>query len=42
VAEFFRTYKNLEGRVTTIQGWLDVDAVDALLQRCIQAALPAN
>lgn len=38
VAEFFRTYKNMEGRVTTIQGWLDVDAVDALLQRCIEAA----
>lgn len=38
VAEFFRTYKNLEGRVTTIQGWLDVDAVDELLQRCVEAA----
>lgn len=42
VAEFFRTYKNLEGRVTTIQGWLDVDAVDGLLQRCIQAASEAG
>jgi inorganic pyrophosphatase len=41
VAEFFRTYKNMEGRVTTIQGWLDVDAVDALLQRCIEAATQA-
>ncbi|MFM7676678.1 MAG: inorganic diphosphatase [Synechococcus sp.] len=38
VAEFFRTYKNLEGRVTTITGWLDADAVPALLQRCIDAA----
>ncbi len=38
VAEFFRTYKNLEGRVTTITGWLDADAVPALLQRCIEAA----
>jgi inorganic pyrophosphatase len=42
VAEFFRTYKNMEGRVTTIQGWLDVDAVDALLQRCIEAATQAT
>jgi inorganic pyrophosphatase len=41
VAEFFRTYKNMEGRVTTIQGWLDADAVDALLQRCIEAATQA-
>ncbi|MFY8148715.1 MAG: inorganic diphosphatase [Prochlorococcaceae cyanobacterium] len=38
VAEFFRIYKNLEGRVTTITGWLDADAVPALLQRCIEAA----
>jgi inorganic pyrophosphatase len=41
VAEFFRTYKNMEGRVTTIQGWLDADAVEALLQRCIEAATQA-
>ena len=38
VAEFFRTYKNLEGRVTEIAGWLDVEAVPALLERCIEAA----
>jgi inorganic pyrophosphatase len=38
VAEFFRTYKNLEGRVITILGWLDADAVDGVLQRCIDAA----
>ena len=25
VAEFFRTYKNLEGRVIEINGWLDSD-----------------
>jgi inorganic pyrophosphatase len=38
VAEFFRIYKNLEGRVTTIGGWRDADAVPALLERCIRAA----
>ena len=38
VAEFFRTYKNLEGRVIEINGWLDADAVPALLERCIAAA----
>jgi len=35
VAEFFRTYKNLEGRPTTIRGWLDVAEVAALLHQCI-------
>ena len=38
VAEFFRTYKSLEGRVIVIDGWRDVDAVDNLLQSCIKAA----
>jgi inorganic pyrophosphatase len=38
VAEFFRTYKSMEGRVTQITGWLDVDAVPPLLERCIAAA----
>jgi inorganic pyrophosphatase len=38
VAEFFRTYKNLEGRVVEILSWLDADAVPALLERCIGAA----
>ena len=37
VAEFFRTYKSLEGRVVVIDGWRDFDAVDALLNRCIDA-----
>lgn len=37
VAEFFRTYKSLEGRVVVIDGWRDFDAVEALLQRCIEA-----
>jgi inorganic pyrophosphatase len=40
VAEFFRTYKNMEGRPTRILGWLDVDAVAALLERC--HAIPAS
>jgi inorganic pyrophosphatase len=39
VAEFFRTYKNLEGRVVEIGGWLDADAVPELLERCIAAAV---
>ncbi|MDM7937352.1 MAG: inorganic diphosphatase [Cyanobium sp. CZS 48M] len=38
VAEFFRTYKNLEGRAVEIIGWQDAAAVPALLERCIQAA----
>jgi inorganic pyrophosphatase len=42
VAEFFRTYKNLEGRLTTITGWLGSDAVPALLERCIKAASAAK
>ena len=38
VAEFFRIYKNMEGRTTQIGGWLDVDSVPALLNHCIAAA----
>jgi inorganic pyrophosphatase len=38
VAEFFRTYKSLEGRVTQIDGWQDADQVPPLLARCIAAA----
>ena len=41
VAEFFRTYKNLEGLVIEITGWLDAEAVPALLERCIAAAAAA-
>jgi len=37
VAEFFRTYKSLEGRVVIIDGWRDFDAVEDLLQACIKA-----
>jgi len=42
VAEFFRTYKNLEGRATTISGWMGPEAVPALLDRCIRAASAAG
>jgi inorganic pyrophosphatase len=42
VAEFFRTYKNLEGRPVQIIGWEDVGAVPALLNRCIAAASAAQ
>jgi inorganic pyrophosphatase len=38
VAEFFRTYKNLEGRVIDLGGWRDSDAVQSLLDDCITAA----
>ncbi len=37
VAEFFRTYKSLEGRVIVIDGWRDSDAVEELLCQCISA-----
>ena len=37
IAEFFRTYKNLEKKVTEIQGWEDVDAVNPLIEECIKA-----
>lgn len=38
IAEFFRTYKNLEKKVTEIQGWKGADAVTPLLEECIKAA----
>jgi inorganic pyrophosphatase len=37
IAEFFRTYKNLEKKVTEIQGWKDVDTVTPLVEECIKA-----
>lgn len=37
IAEFFRTYKNLEKKVTEITGWEDVDAVKPLVEECIKA-----
>ncbi|MBD2446626.1 inorganic diphosphatase [Nostoc sp. FACHB-152] len=38
IAEFFRTYKNLEKKVTEILGWQDVGKVSALVEQCIKAA----
>lgn len=38
IAEFFRSYKNLEKKVTEILGWKDVDQVAALVDSCIKAA----
>lgn len=38
VAEFFRTYKVLEKKVTEILGWKDVEHVNALVETCIKAA----
>ena len=37
IAEFFKTYKNLEKKVTQILGWKDVDAVMPLLEQCVKA-----
>ena len=38
IEEFFRTYKNLEKKVTEILGWKDVDAVAPLVAKSIKAA----
>ena len=38
VAEFFRTYRTLQGGVVSIDGWRDIDAVQPLLDFCINAA----
>ncbi len=37
IAEFFRTYKNLEKKTTQILGWQDVDQVLPLVEKCVQA-----
>jgi len=37
IAEFFRTYKNLEKKVTEILGWQDIDKVMPLVEQCIKA-----
>ncbi|RMF23636.1 MAG: inorganic diphosphatase [Cyanobacteria bacterium J083] len=37
IAEFFKTYKNLEKKVTEILGWKDVNEVTALVEKCIAA-----
>lgn len=40
IAEFFKTYKNLEKKVTEILGWQDVDKVKPLVDKCIKAGGP--
>lgn len=37
ISEFFKTYKNLEKKVTEILGWQDVDQVMPLVEKCIKA-----
>jgi inorganic pyrophosphatase len=37
IEEFFRTYKNLEKKVTEILGWQDVDTVAPLVEKCVKA-----
>ncbi|NJK40551.1 MAG: inorganic diphosphatase [Acaryochloridaceae cyanobacterium SU_2_1] len=37
IAEFFRTYKNLEKKVTEILGWQGVDQVTPLVLDCVRA-----
>jgi inorganic pyrophosphatase len=38
IAEFFRSYKNLEKKVTQILGWQDVEMVAPLVEKFIAAA----
>lgn len=38
IAEFFKTYKNLEKKVTEILGWKGVETVQPLVEQCIAAA----
>ncbi len=38
IAEFFRTYKNLEKKVTEILGWKDINEVAPLVEKCVKAA----
>ncbi|MBZ8178741.1 MAG: inorganic diphosphatase [Oscillatoria sp. PMC 1051.18] len=37
IAEFFRTYKNLENKKTEILGWQNIDKVMPLIEKCIAA-----
>lgn len=37
IAEFFKTYKNLEKKVTEILGWKDINEVSPLIETCIKA-----
>jgi len=38
IAEFFKTYKNLQKKAVQILGWQDIDKVQALVDECIRAA----
>ena len=38
IAEFFRTYKNLEKKMTEILGWKDVNEVMPLVEKWVKAA----
>ena len=38
IAEFFRSYKNLEKKETEILGWKGLDKVAPLIEECIKAA----
>jgi len=42
IAEFFRSYKNLEKKVTEIRGWEGMEEVQALVTKSIEAALPKS
>ena len=37
IAEFFKTYKNLEKKVTQILGWQNIDKVAPLIEECVKA-----
>ncbi|MBD2104879.1 inorganic diphosphatase [Leptolyngbya sp. FACHB-261] len=38
ISEFFKTYKNLEKKVTEIKGWQGLAKVQPLIDKCIAAA----
>ena len=38
ISEFFKTYKNLENKVTEILGWKGLEEVQPLVEKCIAAA----
>ena len=38
ISEFFKTYKNLENKVTEILGWKGLEDVQPLVEKCIAAA----
>lgn len=42
IAEFFRSYKNLEKKVTEILGWKGVEQVMPLVEKCIEAGKKAG